>query len=218
MSQPTVTVMQEQRHDAQAPRPLRNAMATARCRARGVTLIELLVALAIAAVIVGLAAPAFSNFIAGVQSTSRTNDLVAALQTARSEAVRRGQTVTVRSTGGSLDFHTGWSVFTDANADGLQASPATPADGTVVLDAEAATGGTTIKRVLRSGAAPNFIYTDSGAADRAYVSFNGRGANGSSNAAFFRICNSAQTSVRGRIVQVSAVGKVSLDSTTATCP
>jgi type IV fimbrial biogenesis protein FimT len=186
--------------------------------ARGLTLVELLVTVSIAAILLALAAPTFSRFVAGTQLTSRTNDLVAALNLARSEAVLRGQVISLGSADGSLNYETGWSVFTDANADGVRAAPATSSDGLLLKDTAAAPGGTKVTRVVRGGAAPNFTFSDSSAADRGRVSFNGRGANAAAASAFFRVCDSAQRSIGGRIVQVSPVGKISLDSTTAACP
>lgn len=66
-------------------------------RAKGFTIVELLVALAIAAVLLGLAVPAFNGFIAQRDITSRVNDLVLSLNYARSEAARTGGLVTVQA-------------------------------------------------------------------------------------------------------------------------
>jgi hypothetical protein len=51
-----------------------------------------------------------------------------------------------------------------------------------------------------------------------YLVFNARGGNNAGSAAFFRICDAGNTSLGGRIVQVNTVGRISLDSTTASCP
>jgi type IV fimbrial biogenesis protein FimT len=66
-------------------------------RHRGFTLIELMVTLAVAAVLMGLAAPAFNDLVRQRAMISRINDLVLAVSYARSEAVRRGAVISVQA-------------------------------------------------------------------------------------------------------------------------
>lgn len=62
---------------------------------RGFTIVELLVTLAVAAILMGIAIPAFNDFIAQRTMASRVNDFVIAVTYARSEAARRGNTVSI---------------------------------------------------------------------------------------------------------------------------
>jgi type IV fimbrial biogenesis protein FimT len=64
---------------------------------RGLTLIELMVVLAVAAVLIALAAPSFTDFILLQRLKSVNAQLVTDLQYARSEAVSRGVLVHVRT-------------------------------------------------------------------------------------------------------------------------
>ena len=64
---------------------------------RGLTLVELLVTLAIAGVLLGMAAPSFTEFIAQRTLTTAANDFVLGVMLARSESVRRGQSVSVQA-------------------------------------------------------------------------------------------------------------------------
>jgi type IV fimbrial biogenesis protein FimT len=82
----------------------------------GFTLFELMVTISVAAVIVSVGVPAFTSFIQNNRATTHTNDLVTALNLARSEATRRGAAVTVCSStdastcNGDDDWSTGWVV------------------------------------------------------------------------------------------------------------
>ena len=61
----------------------------------GFTLVELAITLAVLAIIVTLAVPAFTSLINGNRLTAQANELVADLQSARMEAVKRNRPVTV---------------------------------------------------------------------------------------------------------------------------
>lgn len=83
---------------------------------QGFTLYELIVTMAVAAIILSFGVPGFMTFIDNSRATTHTNDLVTALNLARSEATRRGAAVTVCSStdnatcSGSTDWSTGWVV------------------------------------------------------------------------------------------------------------
>ncbi len=66
-------------------------------RQHGITIVEIMVALAIAAVLIGLALPAFQGFVAQNTLTTQLNDFILAVQYARSEAGRQGGTATVQA-------------------------------------------------------------------------------------------------------------------------
>ena len=76
--------------------------------ARGFTLVEAMVVVAILAVVVGIGAPEFSRFIADQRVRGIATDLVASLLVARSEAIKRNADVTLaRSASG---WSSGWTV------------------------------------------------------------------------------------------------------------
>ena len=84
--------------------------------ALGFTLIELLVTIAMIAIVTAIGVPAFKDTIRNNVLTAGMNDFIATLNFARSEAVKRGVSVTARktSTSTSVGWESGWEVFTDA--------------------------------------------------------------------------------------------------------
>lgn len=102
----------------------------------GFTLIELMITIVVLAVLLGIAVPSFQETIRLNRTAAVNNDLIAALQLARSEAIRRGQAVRFCSgendgatncNGGNLN--NGWYVTTGladppASADAVRVWPA----------------------------------------------------------------------------------------------
>ena len=87
----------------------------------GFTLIELLVTISVLAILIVVAVPSFISVINSNRLAAQANDVVAALQLARSEAVRRNTAVTVcRSNDGSTCVTAAGQgqllTFIDANA------------------------------------------------------------------------------------------------------
>src|SRR5574343_378776 len=101
--------------------------------ARGFTLIELMITVAILAILASLAAPSFRDTIIRTRLSGYNSDLITAINFARSESIKRGVTVTLcRSTDGgscaaSGGWEQGWIAFVDNNADGVVDTTA-PAD------------------------------------------------------------------------------------------
>lgn len=95
-----------------------------RRRAHGLTLVELLVTLAIAAVLLTVAAPSLAGLVHSVHLSTTTNTLLASLRLARSEAIKRASRVTMcKSVDGAActlagGWEQGWIVFHDPNANG----------------------------------------------------------------------------------------------------
>src|SRR5690606_21994323 len=85
---------------------------------RGFTLWELLIALAVAAVALGLALPGFERLRLDMERVAAVNTFVGAVQLARSEAAKRARPVVLCKTvdfercgGDEIRFDHGWMVF-----------------------------------------------------------------------------------------------------------
>lgn len=76
-------------------------------RSAGFTLMEMLVAIVIAAILITAAVPSFVDAIKNNATTGQANELVGLLKFARSEAIRRNRPVTV-SIGGLPGEEAGW--------------------------------------------------------------------------------------------------------------
>jgi type IV fimbrial biogenesis protein FimT len=91
---------------------------------RGFTLVELAITLVVLSVLMALAAPLFTGMSNGNRLTSDANEIIAAMQIARSEAVRRNaRTSFCQSSNGTSCSNSatwqGWLVFADANRDDI---------------------------------------------------------------------------------------------------
>lgn len=87
-------------------------------KAKGFSLIELMVTVAVIAIALTIAVPSFSNSVRSSQLGSASNQLIAALQQARSEAIKRRTTLYVQAGGSTAAWAHGWTVASVATAPG----------------------------------------------------------------------------------------------------
>jgi type IV fimbrial biogenesis protein FimT len=166
----------------------------------GFTLLELMVTVTILGILVALAVPMFRETILNNRIVTQNNEFISGLNFARSEAIKRSDTVSVcassngTSCSASTSWSTGWIVFTDLNADGA----VNAGIDTVLQVAPATTNGITIS-------SPTFTYvryTSSGM-------LNGTAGN-------FSLLKTGCTGLTARQIDVSVTGRVS--TTKVACP
>ncbi len=101
-----------------------------RCRSSGFTLIELMIVLALIAIVAFVAVPNFREIVESNRQTSVTNSMLGLLNYSRSEAVRRAQPVEITSVG-----------------DGFVASIFAGGGTTVIREIESFPGDTSVGRI-----------------------------------------------------------------------
>ncbi len=100
-----------------APTSLRQKYCT------GFTLIELMVILIIVAIVGGAGLPAMYRMTANNRITTQTNELLADINFARSEAIKQGKRIAILCQGATCQdpqpsWNGGWAVFEDVNGNG----------------------------------------------------------------------------------------------------
>lgn len=125
----------------------------------GFTLIELMVTLIVVAIVVMAGLPMLGDFTRESRIVSRTNDMVAALNFARSEAVKRADFVSMcpssdqASCTGGTDWTVGWIVWLDETG---------PGDGTVDSGETLLRVGDTTQAMSISSGADSITYDPAG--------------------------------------------------------
>jgi type IV fimbrial biogenesis protein FimT len=177
----------------------------------GFTLTEMIVTIAVSAILIATAVPSFKSIIKNNRISAQTNELVADLSLARSEAVKRGSPVTVcisadlaTCTGGT-NWAVGRIIFVDSNGDGaVSAASGTTTADLVLRVREAVAGGNTLTGA--SFANSSYIkYLSTGALD-----FTGS----ATSEGTYTLCS---TGYFGRLISVNAIGHIRTKPTSAIC-
>ncbi len=127
---------------------------------RGFTLIELMIAITVLAILLGIGIPSFRDIIQNNRATAATNELVTALQLARSEAVKRRQNVTVcrrNAAGSACDNGTDWAAGWLVQSGGTVIKVWDPQSGNPAFNASANT--VTFQSSGRATSAVSFTIT-----------------------------------------------------------
>ncbi len=166
-------------------------------RSAGFTLIELMLVVALVAIIQSMAAPALSGMANSMRLTTAVNSLFSSLLLARSEAIKRNsRAVVCKSATGDTCITTGgweqgWIVFHDANTN------ASLDAGEVILSREQALS-------------PALRFTGNGPV-LSYVSYTPTGttsyASGAFQAGRLTVCPQSVTRVEARQIVISSSGR-----------
>lgn len=144
---------------------------------RGFTLLEMMVTIAVAAILVTLAVPSFNEAMLGSKLNTQANNFVASAQLARSEAIKRNAAVTLCASSNGTSCTGAWG------------------DGWIVL-----AGGTVLFRQIPL--APGFRLSG----DVTSIVFQSTGV-GATSAALTLCRATPTVGSLGRTIQVSATGR-----------
>ncbi len=172
-------------------------------RKSGFTLIELIVTVALVAIVVTIGIPSFQEIIRNNRLTTQTNDLVMALNLARSEAIKRGAVVSVCKSsngsqcnpsacsggaGDSVEWTEGWVIFVNNAIGGDE--KCIDAGEEIIQVHGALSGGFSLNT--------NSNFTN-------YISYRPNGD--SNNMGTFAICYNDQTNI-ARTVVINSTGRI----------
>ncbi|MEO0344927.1 MAG: GspH/FimT family pseudopilin [Pseudomonadota bacterium] len=174
-------------------------------RQRGYTILELMMTIAVIAVIAGFAVPSFLSTMNANRIVTDNNELISTLAFARSEAIKRGQRVTLcpsadqASCATSGGWEQGWIAFLDPTGFG------TVDTGEEVLRVWDGLEGTTVR------AAGSFS---------TWISFVGSGETRATpnNADSFYVCGSDGDTTTARTINVGLLGHPSTQKGAVACP
>jgi len=163
-------------------------------RETGITLIELMITIAIAAILISLAAPNMTASIQNNRMVTQVNELHASLNVARSEAVKRNASISVcRSSNGTSctgNWEDGWVVFADSDADGSVDA------GEEVLQVHGAIAGNT-----------DLAFSDT------YITYINSGLASAGSASTFTLCDARGASdAKGLVIGTSGRPRLAMDS------
>ena len=173
----------------------------------GFTLIELMVTIALLAIIMSLAVPSFQQTIASTKLTSTSTDLYSSLLQARADAISQGERMTVcKSSDGSscivgtkTTWSIGWITFVDSTR---SVNPTVDAGETVTYIVQATDPAITVSG---NGSLVN------------YVSFSADGKSKQISGGFqsgtIRICSSSSAlsdDKRARDLEINIAGRVTI--------
>ncbi|CAA6801938.1 MAG: Pilus assembly protein FimT [uncultured Thiotrichaceae bacterium] len=171
---------------------------------KGFTLTELLITVAIVAILGGMATPSFMTIIEKNKTITFVSDFRTAMYLAQSEAIKRNSTVTILPKArDTREWQNGWDVFEDTNSNGVKE---------------------TTEELISTHTFSHSGYTLK-ATDNTYkkwISFNAMGvpvsSNGNEADSSFRICPPDNDVSAARTLNISLSGNIIVTEGASSCP
>lgn len=158
----------------------------------GITVIELLIVVAILGVLAGVAAPAFTSFIAERSVTAETRRVISMLKLARSEARARGAVVTLSRASAQASWSGAVDIYEDVDGpdDAYE-----PANGDDLIRQEEASG-----RMVETN--------DNQGGGDFRISFNMQGWLSETGSVLISVCSDILPDSQGSYIEINRVGKI----------
>lgn len=195
--------------------------------AKGFTLIELMIAVSMAAIVLTFGVSGFQNLIREARAATHSSRLMAALNLARSEAIKRGIQVTVckanlaasppqcdtgkcNASTGSGCWENGWIVFADANGNGTLND---------AMDKGFCTGGDCTIRIFET--LPEGLTLRTGEHVAQWIAYQspGTGLGSGTGTAVndtFTLCTGEETA-HARSIKINSIGRAQLQKGATSC-
>ena len=183
----------------------------------GFTLIELMFVVILAGILLGIGIPNYRQFIQNSRMAQFSNDLIADINLARSEALKRRLPVTICASANSAassptcadgGSFAQWIVFVDTNGDGVAGDNAEETNGDGALDTPV---------LLRRGSGVTSITpTSSSGDDRLTYLASGFASPDADRLQFIRLCDSRRNTVSvggvsaARLIDIGPTGRPSV--------
>lgn len=173
-------------------------------RQAGFNLLELMIIIGILGILAGVSLPSFMDVIGRMSANSATRTLVNSLNLARSEAIKRGTTVTLCATTDGADcaagsWNSGWMLFVDNNND---------ADGAV----GSVDSGDDVIQVFDPLADSNVTFTTN------MFQYSGRGISLSGVSQTLKICPEDNNADNARSIILGVTGRPRVEENGLVCP
>ncbi len=177
----------------------------------GFSLIELLVASAVAVILLSVAIPSFTTLTMNKRITTQANEFISSLALARSQALKRVSRITVCSSAngstcsGSGGWEQGWIVFVDTNSNGQVDSGQTPPEDILQVHSTM-DGGNTLRG---DSDVNNYIsYVASGFTQR---------TGGGFQAGTLALCDNRGPGATARTINISVTGRSWVEKAAIAC-
>ena len=173
----------------------------------GFTLIELLVTVAVLVILLVVGVPEYRRMTENNRQVAAINKIVGDLNLARTEAVKRGRTVTLcGSTDGATcntaNWENGWIVFTDLNKDNVVDN----GDGDILISRNTA---------LPAGLNLRAVEFDSTSIVQYLPNGQLRDADGDGDAdGTFQVCEKTGDETKARVTNITNLGRVAIGKDT----
>jgi prepilin-type N-terminal cleavage/methylation domain-containing protein len=186
----------------------------------GFSLLELMIVIIVGAILAALALPSFRTYFIRNNIATTANGLLAAMNTARAEAIKRNAYVRVDpTTCSTADWSYGAFVWVPSATNPLDTVPSSQTDprmisGNIVADGSGCNSGQKLKVTVLSGAGNDVCYSGGG---RVNVNDPSAACAAATTPLQVKICDRQTVVASGAILDVKVSGRASIEPNVS-CP